>query len=458
MPELPEVHRAAHFLRLYLVSAASHTFSKVSYYSPPNNTNAATQTNDPKIFDTAKTGTDAASFSKALQGKKIKDVGRLGKYFWLEMESAPHPLFHFGMTGWIKYKGGKGKGVDYWQGKVEGRGSGAASKKAKKEDDDDEVDGERPQEVPEEEWPPKFAKVLFEAKSENGETTEFAFVDGRRFAKILLVEPESGKSVRESEPLVQNGPDPILEGDKITKEWLSSALAKKKVPIKAFLLDQHNMSGVGNWVADEVLFHARIHPEAVSSNLDDEQIKRLVEKVKEVCKIAALDALGDSNSFPDDWLMRHRWRLDKTGDSGQLPSGEKIIRITVGGRTSAVVPSRQGKSANSKVRAQEDKAEAEGEVDEAKTSKGKGGKKRKAQVKDEEDEGSEDEKMDDAEESEEEDVTAKRGAKRSAGRGQKGPSKQKAESTAKKQKTVKSVSDTKGSAGTRRSSRGGNKR
>ncbi|KAL9048668.1 MAG: hypothetical protein Q9162_007606 [Coniocarpon cinnabarinum] len=357
MPELPEVHRATHFLRLYLLNSP-HTLTRVSYYSPPDNKNAATITNDPKIFDTAKTGLDAGIFCKTLQGKNVKDVGRLGKYFWLEMDKPPHPVFHFGMTGWIKYKGSKGKGVDYWEGKVEGRNGEGANKKytpkGRKEEKQGDGDSdpeakfptERPHEVPEEEWPPRFTKVLFEATSSSGEVTEFAFVDGRRFAKIQLIHPEAGKSVRETDPLSLNGPDPVLEADKITDEWLGGLLEKRKVPVKALLLDQHALSGVGNWVADEVLFQARIHPEKTANALDEDEVARLAEQLKSICRIAAIDALGDSNHFPADgpnaFLMRHRWRLDKTGNEGVLPSGEKIVRITVGGRTSAVVPSRQG--------------------------------------------------------------------------------------------------------------------
>ena len=457
MPELPEVHRATHFLRLYLLNTP-HTLSRVTYYVPPDNKNPATQNNDAKIFDTAKTGVDAASFSKSLQGKKIKNVGRLGKYFWLEMESSPHPLFHFGMTGWIKYKGGKGEGVDYWEGKVEGRnGEGAnkkeaKGKKGKKQDthtDTELPNGEgestdHPPEVPEGEWPPRFTKVLFEATSASGETTDFAFVDGRRFSKLQLVRPESNKDIRETEPLASNGPDPVLEADKVTSEWLGETLGKRKVPIKALLLDQHALSGVGNWVADEVLFHARIHPEKLANSLNEGEVKRLAEQLKSVCKIAALDALGDSHKFPDDWLMRHRWRLDKTGNAGVLPSGEKIVRITVGGRSSAVVPSRQGRGPNSVAKQDEDA--------DIKTSSSK---KRKAKTEEDEHEENGDEGDAEVAQDGEEAISASKGSRsprRSSGRNAQSKPRAEAVTPAKKQKSSKSVSD--GSNAGKRSVRG----
>lgn len=48
-----------------------------------------------------KVGTSASAFKKAMTGKKVVDARQQGKYFWLVMESAPHPLMHFGMAGWM---------------------------------------------------------------------------------------------------------------------------------------------------------------------------------------------------------------------------------------------------------------------------------------------------------------------------------------------------------------------
>jgi formamidopyrimidine-DNA glycosylase len=61
-----------------------------------------------------------------------------------------------------------------------------------------------------------------------------------------------------------------------------------------------------------------------------------------VCS-TAIEALGDSDKFPQDWLMKHRWGKGKK-DGGKLPNGAKITFLKVGGRTSAVVPSVQKKT------------------------------------------------------------------------------------------------------------------
>ena len=54
--------------------------------------------------------------------------------------------------------------------------------------------------------------------------------------------------------------------------------------------------------------------------------------------------LAETDRFPDHWLFRHRWGKGKKDSSNRLPTGEKIVFLTVGGRTSAVVPSVQKKT------------------------------------------------------------------------------------------------------------------
>ena len=49
-------------------------------------------------------------------------------------------------------------------------------------------------------------------------------------------------------PLKENGPDPVIDKDVLTEEWLVEKLGTKKIPVKALLLDQANISGIGNWV------------------------------------------------------------------------------------------------------------------------------------------------------------------------------------------------------------------
>lgn len=326
MPEIAEVARIVHFIRKNL---AGKTLIKV------------TATDDPNVY--GKVGTSAAEFQKHMTGKKVLDAGQQGKYFWMVMSSPPHPVMHFGMTGWLKMKGEE---TYYYR---------------KKEGDSDK----------EEEWPPKYWKFNLETKEEP--KVEAAFVDFRRFGRIRLVDCPAD-DLRKTSPLVENGPDPVQDKDLVTVEWLKAKCMSKKVPIKAMLLDQAVISGIGNWVGDEVMYDAKMHPEQYCNTLSDAQISQLHKSIHYVCG-TSVDLLADSEQFPDTWLFKHRWGKGKKDASNTLPNGHKIAFLTVGGRTSAVVPAIQKKTGP--VAKEMDEA-----VEDEKPKKA--AKKRKAEVEEEE--------------------------------------------------------------------------
>lgn len=162
-----------------------------------------------------------------------------------------------------------------------------------------------------------------------------------RFGRVRLVDCP-GDEIRKTSPLVENGPDPVVDKDVFTEQYLKDKMRKKHVPLKAFILDQAMISGIGNWVADESLYQARLHPEQYCDDFTDEEIKRLHDSITNVCQTAC-DLLADSDQFPDDWLFNHRWGKGKKTSSA-LPNGEKLAFITVGGRTSCYAPSLQKKT------------------------------------------------------------------------------------------------------------------
>jgi formamidopyrimidine-DNA glycosylase len=92
-----------------------------------------------------------------------------------------------------------------------------------------------------------------------------------------------------------------------------------------------------------VLYHAQIHPEQYSNTIKDEQIKALHSAINYVCA-TSVDLLADSSQFPTDWLFHYRWNKGKKDGPKKLPNGDEIHFLTVGGRTSAVVPSVQVKT------------------------------------------------------------------------------------------------------------------
>ena len=94
---------------------------------------------------------------------------------------------------------------------------------------------------------------------------------------------------------------------------------------------------------DEIMYDAKIHPEQYSNTLTPAQIKQLHKSIHYVCSFA-VDNLADSSKFPEEWLFKHRWGKGKKDSSTILPNGSKFVYITVGGRTSCVVPSVQKKT------------------------------------------------------------------------------------------------------------------
>lgn len=147
----------------------------------------------------------------------------------------------------------------------------------------------------------------------------------------------AGEDPLSEEPINKLGFDPVLNLP--TREVFDKLVLKRAVPVKALLLDQSFSAGVGNWVADEVLFQAMIHPSQYTNTLVESELSELYNKLKYVCE-TAVSVEADESKFPEDWLMKYRWNKGKK-TNGKLPNGLTLKFETVGGRTSAFAPSRQ---------------------------------------------------------------------------------------------------------------------
>jgi len=107
--------------------------------------------------------------------------------------------------------------------------------------------------------------------------------------------------------------------------------------MKALLLDQSFAAGVGNWIADEVLYQARIDPRRRAGTLTDPEIRRLRTAIRHVMSVS-VRARNDSDRYPRRWLFHDRWGRNPKAYTSR---GEKIRHDTIGGRTTAWVPSVQ---------------------------------------------------------------------------------------------------------------------
>ena len=108
----------------------------------------------------------------------------------------------------------------------------------------------------------------------------------------------------------------------------------RKAPIKAVLLLQNGFSGIGNWMADEVLWRAKILPPRRAEKLRHRERAALLRAAKFVAK-KSLETLGRNYSDPPRlWLIHQRWKRSGICPRHRTP----LRRATIGGRTTAWCP------------------------------------------------------------------------------------------------------------------------
>jgi len=180
-----------------------------------------------------------------LVGRKVLAVKRKGKQFYMLLDgSGPQPIFHKGMSGSTAIK--DGEQVEY-------------RKKPKKKLNEEGTD-----------WPPAYwrCEICFDDES------RWAFTDSRRLGRIKMIEDPDIEAVP---PLSLLGADPYL--NMISQATLKELLSHRKAPIKAILLDQNAIfCGLGNWLVDEILYHAKIHPSQPCNSLTEEMSKLCMSK------------------------------------------------------------------------------------------------------------------------------------------------------------------------------------
>jgi formamidopyrimidine-DNA glycosylase len=157
------------------------------------------------------------------------------------------------------------------------------------------------------------------------------FEDARLFGRVLFAESEDAPKWWAKLP-------PDLLSSAFTLAELAKFLKRRaKAPIKAVLLMQERFPGIGNWMADEILWRAAIHPRQLAGDLDAKQTKALYREIRWVCR-SALRIIGTNwDDPPKSWLFPHRWQKD-----GTCPrTGAKLQHATIGGRTTCWSPARQ---------------------------------------------------------------------------------------------------------------------
>jgi formamidopyrimidine-DNA glycosylase len=250
MPELPEVENT----RRYLIKAGlpGSTFTRADVGWPK-------ALKAPALED----------FVLDLMGTKVQEVNRLGKYLLLPLSGctacrAPTLILHLGMTGGLCIE--------------------PASQ-------------------------PAHAMVRHTFGLDGNR--ELRFIDGRKFAKMWLVDDPQ-------DVLPTLGTDPL--GEDFTPETLTKALTGRNAPVKALLLEQSIVAGMGNLYADESLYLARIRPSRPADKLSKREISNLTGTIKTAFNtaLAAYDEARDEQ-WPDPPMGMHTWSIPRK-DGAPCPS------------------------------------------------------------------------------------------------------------------------------------------
>jgi formamidopyrimidine-DNA glycosylase len=166
-----------------------------------------------------------------------------------------------------------------------------------------------------------------------------AYADQRKFGRVLrLTDAEWAEKDR------RIGPEPLESA--FTAEDLFSITRMRTTPIKAFLLDQRHVAGVGNIYADEALFRAGIHPARASGSLDSSEIERLHAVVRIVLaegierRGTTLSDYRDANGAAG--TNAANLRVYGRGGTGVCEDcGTELVRLVIAGRGTHFCPSCQ---------------------------------------------------------------------------------------------------------------------
>jgi formamidopyrimidine-DNA glycosylase len=218
----------------------------------------------------------------AVEGRRVERLGRRGKYLVWELADEAFLIMHLRMTGTLLY--------------------------------------DPPPGTP-------YERVRFALDDGH----ELRFCDPRRFGTGELA---LGAAARDAFFAARLGLEP-LDGE-LTGAALRGMARERRAPVKAFLLDQRRIAGVGNIYADEALFRARIHPLRPAGALTGRQWQTLADAVRQTLLAglaaggATIDdfrhADGVAGAFQHEFLVHRR-----QGDPCPV-CGSPVVKFVAGGR------------------------------------------------------------------------------------------------------------------------------
>jgi len=247
------------------------------------------------------------AFCAGLRGRRIEGTARRGKFLLIELDKGLWWIVHRRMSGNFLH---------------------------------------RPQGAPDE----PFLRARF--RLDDG--SELRFIDLRKFGTMWLVDDPA--------PVLAGlGPEPLDAS--FTDEALVAILAKRSSPVKAVLLDQAAIAGIGNLYADEALHYARIHPLRPANKLQPDEISRLRDGIVRALE-QGLRNLGTSMGHEAGEEISLRDHVNLSGEPGANQEyvvaygregepcrncGTAIERLKIGNRSAHYCPSCQPRGRGSRV-------------------------------------------------------------------------------------------------------------
>jgi len=239
---------------------------------------------DPRLVDPA----TPAHVSARLAGARIGRLERRGKYLVVRLDDDAAVLVHLRMTGNVLHLSGQ-------------------------------------------EAPPYVRATLH---LDDG--ARVVFSDVRRFGTWLVLEAD------EVAPYLDErlGPEPFDAG--FGAATLRRAFARRRAPVKALLLDQRLIAGVGNIYADEALYRARIHPTTPAGEVSRSALARLAAAVRDVL-LVGIESQGASirdyrTPAGGYGSMQERFQVFERDGEACLRCGTRIVKLVVAGRGTHVCP------------------------------------------------------------------------------------------------------------------------
>ena len=236
------------------------------------------------------------------ENQKIKEIRRRGKALLIDLENGITMMIHLRMTGQLIFRG------------------------------EENFAGGHPTDSFLNELPDKQTRVIIEL--ENG--TLF-FNDQRKFGFIKILETSEVEEDKFIKSLAKEPWDMSIE------EFRKNLMRHKTQPIKATILDQKVVAGIGNIYADEALFFAKIHPKRETGSLSEKEIENLLEGAKTVMQ-RSIDSGGSTmktyvkaDGTKGDYLRLFAKVFRREGEPCEN-CGTEIEKIRVAGRGTHICP------------------------------------------------------------------------------------------------------------------------